>query len=615
MYKPEHLTYGSESGQRGVVPAPLGAILLCDENLSTDERNLTALLDFFGITWRAAKTGEITSECLRAEGGSLPRYCILSSASHLSATLERVLGSNADLPAWILNASSVYIYDFQETTLCIKLLRFLTNTTEGHIRKPVAPEAHLAVTENFPEMCGPMSGLQLSVKLTEKDYCFGVPPQAGEYQSIVSANCGEIYLSVIRSGARFFLSASSGIIDISAPAAKYFEVKDHFCRAVPIVMYLKWAFASFCWRGPAETRGCLIVDDPLLKPRYGFLRFRDALELMDSHNFTTSIAFIPWNWRRTNHETVHQFKSRADRLSLCVHGCDHSGGEFAVRSAGLLNKRIKTAKQRMESLAQRTLLPHDNIMVFPQGMFSPEAGRALKLNGIVAAVNTEVAPSGGAANETKIADLWDVAIMKYGSFPIFTRRYLTHGVENFAFDALLGKPCLMVAHHEVFKDCGRELAEFIGKLNSLKWDLRWCSLGEVIRHSSKIRNFIEGTCAIQMYSKQVEIENTLTAPVKAVVMKEETDPSCVAAVKVNQDSIQYSYGDGRLIFKVMMRPGERVEVRVTYFDKLDLDSRKDGIAYRMKMGVRRHLSEFRDNYISQNDLLDTTAARVKRLLN
>ncbi len=103
-------------------------------------------------------------------------------------------------------------------------------------------------------------------------------------------------------------------------------------------------------------------------------------------------------------------------------------------------------------------MPHDHIMVFPQGMFSPEAGRALKLNGIVAAVNTEVAPSGGAANDTKIADLWDVAIMKYGSFPIFTRRYLTHGVENFAFDALLGKPCLMVAHHEVFKDRGRELS-------------------------------------------------------------------------------------------------------------------------------------------------------------
>ncbi len=59
----------------------------------------------------------------------------------------------------------------------------------------------------------------------------------------------------MRSGARFFLNASSGIIDISAPAKKYFEVKDHFCSAVPIVMYLKWAFASILLEGPRGDSG------------------------------------------------------------------------------------------------------------------------------------------------------------------------------------------------------------------------------------------------------------------------------------------------------------------------------------------------------------------------
>ncbi len=49
----------------------------------------------------------------------------------MAAALERVMGSDADLPAWMLNASSVYIHDFQETTLCMKLLRFLTNTAEA----------------------------------------------------------------------------------------------------------------------------------------------------------------------------------------------------------------------------------------------------------------------------------------------------------------------------------------------------------------------------------------------------------------------------------------------------------------------------------------------------
>jgi hypothetical protein len=614
MYKREHPTCRSDYGRSAVVPPPSMALLLCDEKLSSDARSLTALLDFFGIPWKAVSPGEMTRECAYVESDRTDRFCILSSAPLMAAALQSIVGSDAALPAWMLNASSVYIYGFQETTLCRGLLRFLTSTAEGDIRKPIAPEARLSVTSDFPEMCGPMSGIQASVKLAEKDFYFDVQKRAAGFQSIITANYGEIFVSVIRNGVRFFLNACSETIDISSPATKYFDVKEYFCSAVPIAMYLKWAFADICWTG-TETRACLIVDDPLLKPRYGFLRFRDTLELMDSHNFTTTIAFIPWNWRRTDPQTVRQFQLRTDRLSLCVHGCDHTAGEFAARSTALLNRRIRAASQRMESLFQRTSLQHDPIMVFPQGGFSPEAGRALKLNGFVAAVNTEVAPSGNAQNDTKIADLWNVAIMKYGTFPIFTRRYLMHGVENFAFDALLGKPCLMVAHHEVFKARGRDLTEFIGRLNSVKWNLRWCSLGDAISHSFKLRNGADGTRAIQMYAEHLVIENSSAEPREAVVMKEECDPDCVKAVMVNRKTIDHTHEDNHLQFRVTMAPGERSEIRVIYFEKLELDPSKDSIAYSIKTRARRHLSELRDNYVSQNDLLNATAAKVKRFLN
>lgn len=614
MYKPEHPTCGSDYGRSTVVPPPSRALLLCDEKLSSDERNLTALLDFFGIPWKAVSPGEMTRECANAESDRTDRFCILSSAPCMAAALQSITVSDAALPAWMLNASSVYIYGFQETTLCRRLLGFLTGAADGDIRKPIAPEARLFVTSDFPEMCGPMSGIQVSVKPTEKDFYFDVHQQAERCQSIITTNCGEIFVSVTRSGVRFFLNAYSETIDINSPATKYFDVKEHFCSAVPIAMYLKWAFAAICWTG-SETRGCLIVDDPLLKPRYGFLRFRDMLELMDSHNFTTTIAFIPWNWRRTDPQTVRQFQLRTDRLSLCVHGCDHTAGEFAARSTALLNRRIKTASQKMELLFQRTSLQHDRLMVFPQGAFSPEAGRALKLNGFVAAVNTEVAPSGNARNDTKIADLWNVAIMKYGTFPIFTRRYLTHGIENFGFDALLGKPCLMVAHHEVFKARGRDLMEFIGRLNSLHWNLRWCSLGDAISHSFKLRNRAGGTPAIQMYAEHLVIENPATEPREAVVMKEESDPDSVKAVVINLKTIDHVYEDNHLQFRVTMPPGEKTEIRVIYFEKPDLDPSKDSIAYSIKTRARRHLSELRDNYVSQNNLLYATAAKVKRFLN
>lgn len=614
MHKREHPTGGSDNGPSTVAPRSSRALLLYDEKLSSEERSLTALLDFFGIPWKAVSLGELTSECANAESASTGGFCILSSASCIAATLQAMAGPDAAMPAWMLKASSVYIYGFQDTTLCRKLLRFLTSAADGEIRKPIAPEIRLSVTSDFPEMCGPMSGICASVRVTEKDCYFDLTQKVEGWLSIVTANYGEIFVSFIRSGVRFFLNSCSETIDISSPATNHFDVKEYFCSAVPIAMYLKWAFADICWTS-TETRACLIVDDPLLKPRYGFLRFQDTLDLMDSHNFTTTIAFIPWNWRRTNRQTVRQFQQRTDRLSLCVHGCDHTAGEFAARSTALLNRRIKTASQRMDLLLQRTSLRHDYIMVFPQGAFSPEAGRALKLNGFVAAVNTEVAPSASARNDTKIADLWNVAIMKYGTFPIFTRRYLTHGIENFAFDALLGKPCLMVAHHEVFRARGRELMEFIGRLNSLRWNLRWCSLGDAINHSFKIRNCADGGRAIQMYAEQLVTENPSAEPQEIVVMKEEGDPGCVKAVIVNQQTVDHTYEHNYLRFRFTMPPGQRIEVRILYFDRLDLDPGKDSIAYGIKIRARRLLSEFRDNYVSQNDLLYATAAKVKGFLN
>lgn len=604
----------SDSGDPPSAVTPLTtALLLCGKNLSSDDRNVTELLEFFGIPWKAVRIGEITGDGASLANVYTGKFCILSSASCMAKAIQGIEDSQNALPRWMMKASSVYIYGFQNTDPCKKLLRFLTNDSQGNIRNLNALQTFISVTSDFPEMCGPMSEMRIPIELSEEDCVFEVHHQGERYQGIISANDGEVFFGVTCRGVRFYLNACCKVVDISSPSTTYFDVKKFFCSAVPITMYLKWALGDICWTGTG-TSGCLIVDDPLLTARYGFLHFREALELMDKHNFTTTIAFIPWNWGRTNPRTVGIFQQRPDRFSLCVHGCDHTAGEFATRSTALLNRRIKAASQRMEFLLQRTSLQHDRVMVFPQGAFSPETGRALKLNGFVAAVNTEVAPSNNASNATKITDLWQVAIMKYGSFPIFTRRYLAHGIENFAFDALLGKPCLIVAHHDVFRGHGRDLADFIAKLNSLKWNLRWRPLGDAISHSFKIRNKADGTSVIQMYAKNLVIENPSTEPREAAVMKEESDPDCVYAVMVNQMAIDYSYGEGYLQFKVKVFPKEMAQVRVIYSGKLDVAPSNDGIAYSIKTRTRRYLSEIRDNYLSRSDLLYESAVRIKRLL-
>jgi hypothetical protein len=395
-------------------------------------------------------------------------------------------------------------------------------------------------------------------------------------------------------GVCFCLTTCREIVNLASLSRTSFDVKEHFCTAVPLAMFVRWACGGA--RQAAETDGCLIVDDPLLKSRYGFLRFRKALALMDRYGFTTTLAFIPWNWRRTERATVRLFEHRPDRLSLSVHGCDHTANEFAARSTPMLNRRIKTAIHRMERLRQRTSLSYDRVMVFPQGVFSPETGQALKVNGFWAAANTEVSPPEPSDNLTTIADLWDVAIMKYGTFPLFTRRYLTHGIENFAFDGLLGKPCLIVAHHDGFK--GSELVEFISRLNALSWRLRWRSLGEVVKRSLRIERHGNGTDVVRMYGTLAMLANESSAPRETVFFREEGDPDCVKAVTVNCHPVDWTHRDGQLQFRTSVSAKSTADVRIEYADTLNLPSTVDGPGHRVKTAVRRYLSEFRDNYVS-----------------
>jgi hypothetical protein len=596
-----------------VMPTMPRAIVLSNGDLSSNDRNVGALLDFFGVSWEIATISQIAACEGPSQNRDCDRYCLLGSAAVMAEAFQVFGESQGTWSRLAEKATSVCIYGFQESDSCKKLLKLLTSDRNANIRQLDSTATVISVTSDFPEMCGPISGLRVPVTPTNVDQAFDVHGEGEVFHRIISTTDGDIFANVTYRGVQFFLSACRDTIDIDTPSRKPFDVKKCFCSAVPITMYLKWALADACWKS-AETRACLIVDDPLLKPRYGFLRFKRVLELMDEHDFTMSLAFIPWNGRRTDPEVVDLFQRRADRFSLSIHGCDHTASEFAAHSLTQLNAKAKVASERMARLYQRTSLTHDRIMVFPQGEFSAETGRVLKLNGFIAAVNTEVTPSDGLGSDTTIADLWDVAINKYGSFPIFTRRYLTHGVENFAFDILLGKPCLIVAHHQEFKDDGRDLIELIDRINSLPCQLVWGSLGDVISRSYRTRCEPEGKSIVQMYGNCACVENPTMESRTTEFIKKESDPDCVGAVMVNQKSVGWSCESGDLRFRITIPPKQTAEVSVVYSDKLGQSSYPEDVRYTFKTALRRYLSETRDQYFSRSTVLSKTAAWMRELL-
>ncbi len=586
------------------------AFLLYGGTLSPDDHRLGQILNFFGVPWTAVSISEAEGSTVTSLSAGHSWFSILTSAPCLAEFLQR---SNATLlPALLTSAVSVFVYGFQTTDACRNLLRNITGDRDADICSLEAGSITPSVTNDFPEMCGPMSGLQLRLGPGVADSVLSIRRAAGELHNIVAAPEGQLFVGFTHAGVPFFADASQRMVDIHQRSATYFDVRTNFTGAVPLVMYLKWSFREICWT-TQETSACLIIDDPLLKPRHGFLDFRELLQLMSKQTFATTIAFIPWNWRRTDRGTIAIFQQNCEKLSVCVHGCNHSGGEFATRSADLLDGKLKTANYRMNSLFEKTGLHHDRVMVFPQGAFSSSVGAALKRNGFLAAVNTEVAPAGHESNETTIADLWSVAILRYGGFPIFTRRYITHGIENFAFDGLLGKPCFLVAHHELFRDRGGKLSEFVGELNSLNWNLCWRTLGNAVCRSYSVQR-CDGTIRVKMFAEQLIIENLEAVPRQMTVLKDGADVVAVRSVTVNQELVDYKYANGCLEFIVNVPPRGAAEIRCTYHEETTASASSEPILDKLKEGPRRYLSEFRDNYVSRNDFLYRTAALAKRLV-
>lgn len=226
------------------------------------------------------------------------------------------------------------------------------------------------------------------------------------------------------------------------------------------------------------TLACLIIDDPLLIPDYGFLNYEELLERMKVHNFFTEVAFIPWNYKRSNPKVIELFVNNPDFYGVCIHGCNHTKNEFGGSDYNKLSILAFNALWRMEQHRNLTGLPYDPIMVFPQGLFSSVAIQALKDQNYFAAFNTHIKATDSEKPPESEYDHPFTTI--YHNFPIFLRRYPK---DKFLFerDIALGRPIIIVEHHTAFKYGYRQITKLIDWINS-QGNIKWTSLLNIAQY-------------------------------------------------------------------------------------------------------------------------------------
>jgi hypothetical protein len=407
---------------------------------------------------------------------------------------------------------------------------------------------------------------------------------------------------------RLYLLACSTVADVDAPLPSDHSIREYFSHVIPEMCFLRHVFRSHCWH-TIERFGCFIVDDPLLSDRYGFLEYRALLAAMDRYRFFTTVAFIPWNYRRTRASTARLFTEHPDRFSLTVHGCNHTEAEYGSESHEDLLRRTQIACQRMALHKDEMGIDFDRVMVFPMGHFSTEALRVLKSCNFLAAVNS----TAGAVDQElrfSIRELLELPALQYEGFSLFLRSYPKE-ISDFALDLFLGKPVLIVEHHDYFKDGPTRLADFVSHLNTLASDIHWCGLGAILERAHLEKTDSNGVVQVKFYTHVLRLQNRSNAPLHYVLRKREAGGIPVNRVLIDGVALPFSFVGDDLMFELDLPSGSETVITVVYEDSLREAVGDFTLMECFNAFIRRHLTEFRDNHISKSKFLMHISRIVK----
>jgi hypothetical protein len=585
-------------------------LLLSGRALTADEQHLLNFVAWMGVPAKPLSIldGVVTEAFwneLRQSGS-----CLAMSAATLAGMSEESLlrggflhGCSGELLIFGCSASATDILALSRLTG--GMVRGLTVSEDTEVRFHLPQKARalsqtLAGLSFVRKCCLPGENRHITA--------FDLPVACADAEPVLTANDRPTFVSIQQGAGHLFLLASE-VPDIHQSLDPEAELVEYYDGLIPVLIFLRHCFGDTCWHGP-ESTARLIIDDPTCTERYGFLDFAVLLDSMRRWNYGTSVAFIPWNYWRTSRRTASKFFGENSRVSLCVHGCDHTNKEFDASNGPLLGQKAALAMERMEAHRKRTGVNFDPVMVFPQGIFSTAAISALAANHYLAAVNTTCFPTDNVAVSLRVGDFLRPAITRFNGFPIFKRHY-PQCVIDFAFDLFLGKPVLVVEHHEYFRDGCALLEDFVQGLYQLEPTLSWPSLADQLSRSCMIRAISESAMEVRFFTRQFQFRSGETSPRRLLLHKHEPDPSTVEAVFVDGSRVPFSFENEWLKLEVEMTPRRAVKIEVAGPKRL-APVRHFGMTYNAGVLLRRSLSEFRDNTLVRHRHLLKLAKEVAR---
>jgi hypothetical protein len=251
---------------------------------------------------------------------------------------------------------------------------------------------------------------------------------------------------------------------------------------LPFLHWIRQVSGNRAWDGP-PLRACFIFDDPNLHwPRYGWVNFEQIATHAARANYHVAFAMIPLDTWFTHEATAQVFRDNSERLSLLVHGNNHTKSELAriyspARRVALLSQAIR----RIERFERKSGLRVARVMVPPHGACSEEMLEDIPRCGFEAACISH-----GSLRAHNRTSLWSDRLGYAPSelingCPVLPRWGLANsGEHTVLLAAFLRQPIVLRGHHQDLKG-GLEVLDGLARVINGLGNVIWSNMTDISR--------------------------------------------------------------------------------------------------------------------------------------
>src|SRR5581483_1640700 len=278
VLRPQFFFGGGTLNAECLMPAAL-AIVAGSHEQSVDQK-LAKLARMCGVdaTLAIAQSDGRLSDLLGSLGDAT---CLAANVRALSM-LQPI--SEDDVGRMVSAFRAVLFYGFDDSPGSKVLLSRLS---AGAIKGAIPIEGGqptVSFAAELPEESRPLCGLQF--RLDESD-ARGVAFVGSGDNALASRENLPLMARYQSGESSVFLIADDAIVDVDARVSAPGAAGETYLRLAPWVISLRSMFGETCWHNPFP-RAAWMIDDPLLRRRYGLLRYSDLVRAMDADRFATT---------------------------------------------------------------------------------------------------------------------------------------------------------------------------------------------------------------------------------------------------------------------------------------------------------------------------------------